>query len=81
MVKMNKVINEYLNDNGINKDEDKIRNTASIKELLAALDLNAEIVSENDLDMFGRLVASLKGGKLNKNEIALVKEIFIRIYS
>jgi hypothetical protein len=81
MVKVNNVINGYLNDIDNNKDESKIRAAASLKELLVILDLNAEIVFENDLDIFGRLVTLLKGGKLNKNEIALVKEIFIRIYS
>ena len=75
MIKVNKVINRYLNETDNNEDEGKTEAAASIKKLLATLDLNAEVVPENNLDMFSRLIASLKGDSLNNNEIAVINEI------
>jgi hypothetical protein len=75
MVKVNNVINGYLNGSGNNKDEGEIKAAALIKELLATIDLNAEVVPENNLDMFSRLIASLKGGNLNKDEITVINKI------
>ena len=75
MVKVNTVISGYLNNSDNNKDEGEIRAAATIKELLATLDFNAEVVPENNLDMFSRLIASLKGGNLNIDEITVINEI------
>jgi hypothetical protein len=75
MVKVNRVINGYLNNGDNNKDEGKIKAAVSIKELLTTIDLNAEVVPENNLDMFSRLIASLKGGNLNRDEITVINEI------
>ncbi len=75
MIKVNKVINRYINETDNNEDEGKTEAAASIKKLLSTLDLNAEVVPENNLDMFSRLIASLKGDSLNNNEIAVINEI------
>ena len=74
-MKVNGVINGYLNNGDNNKNEGEVKAAASIKELLTTIDLNAEIVPENNLDMFSRLIASLKGGNLNRDEITVINKI------
>ncbi len=75
MFKVNKVINGYLASNNGERDEGKIKAAAAIKELLTDLDLSAEVVPENNFNMFSRLIASLKGDNLNQDEIWVINEI------
>lgn len=75
MVKVNKVINGYLYLSGNARDQEKIKAAASIKALLSNIDLSAEVVPENNLGMLTRLLSSLKGASLNKNEVTIINEI------
>ena len=47
----------------------------SIKTLLEQIDFSAEVVPENNLDMYSRLIASLKQEELTEEENRIIKEI------
>jgi len=73
MTKVNTVLEKYLNKEG--EDEEKTEAAERIKALLQKLDFNAEKMPENNLDMFSRLLTSLKGAPLTGVEIRLAQEI------
>lgn len=74
MIKVNAVLDKYLAQNSPGA-ETKGKAAEQIKILLEQLDLDAEVVPENSLDMFTRLLTSLKGKPLNNNEKEVVVEI------
>jgi hypothetical protein len=74
MTKVNIVLDKYLTQKE-GEDEEKTEAARSIKLLLKKLDLKAEKMPENNLDMFSRLLTSLKGAPLTVAEIRLAKEI------
>jgi hypothetical protein len=75
MLKVNLVLTDYLSGKKIGCDEAKLKAANLIKELLAQIDYRAEVVPENNLEMFTSLLTSLKGEPLNNEEKELVKEI------
>jgi hypothetical protein len=74
MLKVNLLLTDYLTGKK-NSTEEKLKAANSIKELLEQIDFKAEIVPENNPEMFARLLTSLKGVPLNENENELVDEI------
>jgi hypothetical protein len=74
MIKANKVLEKYIRQNG-STDETNFKAATNIRELLAQIDLSAEVVPENNLDMFSRLITSLKKEDLSKGEKKIIKEI------
>lgn len=75
MVKVNLVLTDYLTGKKSSCDEGKMKAANSIKELLDQIDFKAEVVPENNVEMFTRLLTSLKGEPLSKEENELVDEI------
>jgi len=75
MTKVNLVLTEYLTGEKDRIDEGKIAAAHSIKELLSQIDFKAEVVPEDNFEMFVRLLTSLKGFPLNMKEKELVEEI------
>jgi hypothetical protein len=75
MLKVNLLLTEYLTGNNGGVNSGKRKAAKSIKELLTQIDFSAESVPENNVDMFIRLLTSLKGQPLNEAENELVKEI------
>lgn len=75
MLKVNLVLTEYLTGNNGGVNSGKRKAAKSIKELLTQIDFSAESVPENNVDMFIRLLTSLKGQPLNEAENEMVKEI------
>lgn len=75
MVKVNLVLTDYLTGKMNNCEEGKLKAANSIKELLDQIDFKAEVVPENNIEMFTRLLTSLKGEPLNKEEKELIGEI------
>jgi hypothetical protein len=75
MLKVNLVLTEYLTGENGCFNSRKRKAAKSIKELLSQIDFSAESVPENNVDMFIRLLTSLKGQPLNEAENELVKEI------
>ena len=74
MIKTNIVLGKYTRQK--NSDEDaNFKAIRNIKELLEQIDLNAEVVPENNMDMFTRLIASLKNEELTKDEKRIIKDI------
>ena len=74
MVKVNLLLTDYLTGKK-SSTEEKLNAANSIKELLNQIDFKAEVVPENNLEMFTNLLTSLKGEPLNKEEKELVGEI------
>lgn len=74
MIKVNTVLNKYLDQQYLG-DSEKRKAARSIKNLLGQIDKNAEVVPENNLDMFSRLITSLKNGEITKEENKIIKEI------
>lgn len=74
MVKVNTVLQKYLEDETLSKTEIG-KGAKSLKHLLNKLDAGAEVVPENNLDMFSRLIRSLKNDELTPSEQSLIKEI------
>jgi hypothetical protein len=74
MIKANKVLEKYIRQNG-STDKTNFKAATNIRELLAQIDLSAEVVPENNLDMFLRLITSLKKEDLSKGEKKIIKEI------
>lgn len=74
MKKVNIVLAKYIQQNGL-KDKANYKAARNIEELLGRIDLNAEVVPENNLDMFSRLITSLKNEELTKDEKTIIKEI------
>jgi hypothetical protein len=72
---VNLVLTNYLTGEKSRKDDGKIRAAQSILALLSQIDFKAEVVPENNLKMFTRLLTSLKGEPLDKEESELVEEI------
>ncbi len=71
---MNLILTDYLT--GKRKGtEEKLKAANSIKVLLEQIDFKAEMVPENNLEMFARLITSLKGEQLNEEENELIWEI------
>lgn len=75
MVKVNLVLTDYLTGKKGNCEEGKLKAANSIKELLDQIDYKAEVVPESNIEMFTRLLTSLKGESLSKEEIELIGEI------
>lgn len=75
MIKVNLVLADYLTGKGKNNNAEKVKAANSIKELLSQIDYKAEVVPEDSLEMFSRLLISLKGEPLNKEEKELAEEI------
>jgi len=74
MTNVNLILTKYLTGEKV-VDNKKLKAAIIIKELLEKIDFKAEVVPENNLEMFTRLLISLKGEPLNKDEAELVKEI------
>ena len=74
MTKVNLILTKYLTGEKV-ADDNKFKAAVTIKELLEKIDFKAEIVPENNFEMFTRLLISLKGATLNKDEVELVNEI------
>jgi hypothetical protein len=74
MIKVNLLLTDYLTGKRKSTKE-KLKAANSIKELLEQIDFRSEVVPENNLEMFLRLVASLKGKPLEAGEILLIEEI------
>lgn len=75
MIKVNLILSKYLTEKENSEEEGKFKAANSIRELLSQIDYKAEVVPENSLDMFTRLLLSLKGEPLDKNENELIEEI------
>ena len=75
MRKVNSVLNYYLKQNNGQKDYAMSNAASNIKKLLSELDLNSELIPENNLNMLNRLLTSLKGSPLEKEEKKIVQEI------
>ena len=75
MVKVNLVLTNYLAGNGKNIDAGKVKAASLIRELLSQIDFKSEIVPEDNLEMFIRLLSSLKGEPLNKEEREIAEEM------
>jgi hypothetical protein len=74
MLKVNLLLTNYLTGKK-NSTEEKLKAANTIKELLEQIDFKAEVVPENNPEMFVRLLTSLKGVPLNEYENELVDEI------
>ncbi len=74
MIKVNLILTKYLTGEKF-VENNKLKAARSIMELLGKIDFKAEVVPENNLEMFTRLLISLKGEPLNKDEAELVREI------
>lgn len=75
MIKVNLVLTNYLAGNVSNKNAEKVKAANSVRELLSKIDYKAELVPENNLEMFTRLLTSLKGEPLNKLENEIIEEV------
>jgi len=73
MTKVNLVLTNYLT--GITADKKKLEAANAIKKLLEKIDYKSEMVPENNLEMFTKLIVSLKGEPINTDEAELLKEI------
>lgn len=71
---MNLLLTDYLTGKRSSTNE-KLKAANSIKKLLEQIDYKAEVVPENNPEMFIRLLTSLKKEPLNKDENELVAEI------
>jgi hypothetical protein len=74
MLKVNLLLTDYLTGKK-SSTEEELNAANSIKELLCQIDFKAEVVPENNLEMFTSLLTSLKGQPLNNGEKELVGEI------
>jgi hypothetical protein len=74
MTKVNLLLTDYLTGKRSSTNE-KLKAANSIKKLLEQIDYKAEVVPENNPEMFIRLLTSLKKEPLNKDENELVAEI------
>ena len=75
MIKVNLLLAEYMMRNDKESEKGKLKAIRSIIELLSQIDYKAEVVPENSKERFTRLLISLKGNPLNKDESDLVDEI------
>ena len=75
MLKVNLILTDYLTGKKGGVDSEKLKAADSIRDLLTQIDFTAETIPENNMDMFVRLLTSLKGKPLNKSENELVIEI------
>ncbi len=75
MIKTNLVFAKYMGNEKGNDNNGKIKAIKSISEMLSQIDHRAEVVPENNKDMFVRLLTSLKEEILNIDEMELVEEI------
>ena len=75
MLKVNLILTDYLTGKKGGVDSEKLKAANSIRDLLTQIDFTAETIPENNMDMFVRLLTSLKGKPLNKSENELVIEI------
>jgi len=60
MTKVNLILTDYLTGK-TGADNEMLKAAHSIKELLGKIDFKSEVVPENNLEMFTRLLTSLKG--------------------
>lgn len=74
MIKINKIINKYIKSVDPEVWGRKMA-AANIEKLLAAIDLEAEIIPENNREMLTRLIGSLKGEELTVDEMDIISEI------
>ena len=74
MLKVNKILDKYLESERTGIRGRKMA-AANIKILLAAIDLEAEIIPENNREMLTRLLISLKGEELTEEEMIIISEI------
>ena len=75
MIKINLLLAEYMAKDTGAAGENRLRVIYSIKELLSQIDHKAEVVPEDNAPKYKRLLTSLKGEPLNKEEADLVEEI------
>ncbi len=75
MIKTNLLRANYMADESNPESEKKLKAVDSIIALLSNIDHKAEVVPENNMEMFARLLTSLKGEPLNNDETELVAEI------
>ena len=69
-----RVLELYLGEEFPDNGKKKMA-AAKIKSLLRAIDFEAEVLPENNREMFLRLMNSLKGEKLTSDEKMIIKEI------
>ena len=75
MIKTNSLRADYLaKESNLNREQ-KLKTVDTIIKLLSEIDHNAEVVPEDNAEMFARLLTSLKGKPLNNDETKLVEEI------
>ncbi len=74
MRKVNTVLDKYLKQD-YPYNNTKYRAARNIEELLTQIDLDAEVVPENNLDMLSRLIRSLKDEELTSDEKMIIEEI------
>lgn len=75
MFRLNLLLAEYIHTNGNAKESGKLKAIATVKDLLSQVDHDAEIIPHNNVEKLSRLLTSLKGEPLNKEERLLVEEI------
>ena len=75
MIKINLLLAEYMAKDTSAAGESRLRTIYSIKELLSQIDHRVEVVPEDNAQRYTRLLTSLKGEPLNKEETELVEEI------
>ncbi len=75
MIKVNLLLADYMEDNSHISDKGRQNAIKSIKGLLSQIDFKAEAIPENNLDMLTRLLGSLKGEPLDKDESKLIEEL------
>ncbi len=75
MIKVKLLLADYLANSGDTIDQGRQSAIKTIKGLLTQIDFKAEKIPDNNKEMFIRLLTSLKGEELDKNEKSLVEEI------
>ena len=76
MIKLNLLLAEFLAIDDDSNNKGRIKAIKKIKELLAEIDFTAEKIPSHDIERFVRLLTSLKGEPLNKDELQVAVEIF-----
>ena len=75
MIKVKLLLADYMISSGDAVDLGRQRAINSITALLSQIDFKAEAIPENNQDMLTRLLRTLKGGQLDKEESKLIEEI------
>lgn len=75
MIRINLLLKEYTLSDSDATQQAKLKAVQSIKALLTKIDHTAEEIPANNPEKLQRLLTSLKGEALNKDEMAVLKEI------